>query len=145
MSENGAGHLYFPEIWVVFWAIKPNWSVCGWLSQAISCVNSSSREPLVTALPEHYDPTQLANEFGIFFLQKKWNHKGKSWQVSSSRASTCSCHPNGEPGEFFYAIHRGSVSDCSRILLCPLLVGSWPYVASEVLSWCISALYHWDG
>ena len=30
-------------------------------------VNCLSREPLVTALPEHDDPTKLANEFGTFF------------------------------------------------------------------------------
>ena len=30
-------------------------------------VNSLSREPLETALPEHDDPTKLANEFGTFF------------------------------------------------------------------------------
>ena len=33
-------------------------------------VNSLSREPLEMALPEHNDPTKLANEFGTFFLQK---------------------------------------------------------------------------
>ena len=33
-------------------------------------VNSLSREPLETALPEHDDPTKLANEFGTFFLKK---------------------------------------------------------------------------
>ena len=32
-------------------------------------VNSLSREPLVTALPEHDDPTKLANEFGTFFVR----------------------------------------------------------------------------
>ena len=32
--------------------------------------NSLSREPLETALPEHDDPTELANEFGTFFLKK---------------------------------------------------------------------------
>ena len=40
-------------------------------------VNSLSREPLETALPEHDDPTKLANEFGTFFLKKKGNHLGK--------------------------------------------------------------------
>ena len=34
-------------------------------------VNSLFREPLETALPEHDDPTKLANEFGTFFLKKK--------------------------------------------------------------------------
>ena len=34
-------------------------------------VNSLCREPLETALPEHTDPTKLANEFGTFFLKKK--------------------------------------------------------------------------
>ena len=33
-------------------------------------VNSLCREPLETALPEHTDPTKLANEFGTFFLKK---------------------------------------------------------------------------
>ena len=33
-------------------------------------VNSSSREPLETAFPEHDDPIKLANEFGTFFLKK---------------------------------------------------------------------------
>ena len=33
-------------------------------------VNSLSKEPLETALPEHDDPTNLANEFGTFFLKK---------------------------------------------------------------------------
>ena len=33
-------------------------------------VNSLSREPLESALPEHDDPTKLANEFGTFFLKK---------------------------------------------------------------------------
>ena len=33
-------------------------------------VNSLSREPLETALPEHDDPTKLANEFGTFFLKQ---------------------------------------------------------------------------
>ena len=33
-------------------------------------VNSLCREPLETALPEHIDPTKLANEFGTFFLKK---------------------------------------------------------------------------
>ena len=33
-------------------------------------VNSLSREPLETALPEHDDLTNLANEIGTFFLQK---------------------------------------------------------------------------
>ena len=33
-------------------------------------VNSLSREPLETALPEYDDPTKLANEFGTFFLKK---------------------------------------------------------------------------
>ena len=33
-------------------------------------VNSLSKEPLETALPEHDDPTKLANEFGTFFLKK---------------------------------------------------------------------------
>ena len=33
-------------------------------------VNSLSREPLQMALPEHNDPTKLANEFGTFFLKK---------------------------------------------------------------------------
>ena len=31
--------------------------------------NSLSREPLEAALPEHDDPTKLANEFGTFFLK----------------------------------------------------------------------------
>ena len=30
--------------------------------------DSLCREPLETALPEHTDPTKLANEFGTFFL-----------------------------------------------------------------------------
>jgi len=33
-------------------------------------VNSLSREPLVTALPEHNDPTKLANECGTFLIKK---------------------------------------------------------------------------
>ena len=33
-------------------------------------VNSLSGDPLETALPEHDDPTNLANEFGTFFLKK---------------------------------------------------------------------------
>ena len=33
-------------------------------------VNSLCREPLETALPEHTDPTKLANEFDTFFLNK---------------------------------------------------------------------------
>ena len=33
-------------------------------------VNSLSREPFETALPEHDDPTKLADEFGTFFLKK---------------------------------------------------------------------------
>jgi len=33
-------------------------------------VNSLSREPPVTALPEHDDPTKLANEFDTFFVKK---------------------------------------------------------------------------
>ena len=33
-------------------------------------VNYLCREPLDTALPEHTDPTKLANEFGTFFLKK---------------------------------------------------------------------------
>ena len=33
-------------------------------------VNSLCREPLETALPEHTNPTKLANEFGTFFLKK---------------------------------------------------------------------------
>ena len=33
--------------------------------------DSLSREPLVTALPEHDDPTKLTNEFGTFFVKKK--------------------------------------------------------------------------
>ena len=33
-------------------------------------VNSLSREPLETALPEHDDPTKLANKFGTSFLKK---------------------------------------------------------------------------
>ena len=33
-------------------------------------VNSLCREPLETALPEHTDPTKLANEVGTFFLKK---------------------------------------------------------------------------
>ena len=45
-------------------------------------VNSLSRETFVTALPEHDDPTKLANEFGTFLVKKieiiKENHKGKS-------------------------------------------------------------------
>ena len=32
-------------------------------------INSLSGEPLGTALPEHDDPTNLANEFGTFFLK----------------------------------------------------------------------------
>ena len=42
-------------------------------------VNSLSREPLETALPEHDDPTELANKFGTSLVKKNWNHKGKSW------------------------------------------------------------------
>ena len=33
-------------------------------------VNYLCREPLDTALPEHTDPTKLANEFDTFFLKK---------------------------------------------------------------------------
>ena len=33
-------------------------------------VNSLCTEPLETALPEHTDPTKLANEFGTFFLKR---------------------------------------------------------------------------
>ena len=33
-------------------------------------VNSLSRKPLVTALPEHDDPSKRANEFGTFFVKK---------------------------------------------------------------------------
>ena len=33
-------------------------------------VNYLCREPLETAIPEHTDPTKLANEFGTFFLKK---------------------------------------------------------------------------
>ena len=33
-------------------------------------VNSLSKEPLEMALPEHDDPTKLANEYGTFFLKK---------------------------------------------------------------------------
>ena len=33
-------------------------------------VNSLCREPLETALPEHTDPTKLANKFGTFTLKK---------------------------------------------------------------------------
>ena len=42
------------------------------LSSYFVCLpgNSLSREPLETALPEHDDPTELANEFGTFFLKK---------------------------------------------------------------------------
>ena len=32
-------------------------------------VNSLFQKPLVTALPEHDDPTKLANEFGTFFVK----------------------------------------------------------------------------
>ena len=34
-------------------------------------VNYLCREPLETAIPEHTDPTKLANEFGTLFLKKK--------------------------------------------------------------------------
>ena len=49
------------------------WSVVQVPAQArdnVLCINSLSREPLVTALPEHDDPTKLANEFGTFFVKK---------------------------------------------------------------------------
>ena len=44
---------------------------CAGDSRKLFCVvNSLSREPLESALPEHDDPTKLANEFGTFFLKK---------------------------------------------------------------------------
>ena len=43
---------------------------CAGDSRKLFCVvNSLSREPLETALPEHDDPIKLASEYGTFFLK----------------------------------------------------------------------------
>ena len=79
------------------------------------------------------------------FPQKNWNHKWKSWQVSSSRTSTHSSYSPKENPESFSALSIEEVSKIVRDLLYLLSAGSCSYMATEVLSWCINAPYHWDG
>ena len=96
---------------------------CAGDSPKLFCVvNSLSREPLETVLPEHDDPTKLANEFSTFFLKKieitGENHD--KFQVQESRLSPVT--------------PKGNLENFLRILQCLLSVGSCSYMASEVLS-----------
>ena len=72
-------------------------------------VNSLSREPLETALPEHDDPTKLANEFGTFFLKQIEIIKENldKFQFQEPRLAPVSPKENLE--NFLCAIRRRSV------------------------------------
>ena len=106
-------------------------------------VNSLSREPLVTALPEHDDPTKLANEFGTFFVKKIEIIKENldKFQVQEPRLAPVTPKENLENFSFL-SIEEVCKIVRLRILQCFLSAGSRSYMASKVLSRCISALYH---
>ena len=75
-------------------------------------VNYLCREPLETALPEHTDPTKLANEFGTFFLKQIEIIKGNLDKFQVQEPGLIPDTPN-ENLESFSAL---SIEEVSKIV-----------------------------